>query len=107
MLKTISAALLAVSVLAAPAFAAGEAKTAQAPVTKSAQAPVAKTTQAPVIKAEQAKVKPSALNANARMGRHHVRHASHHRFHKHVGAIKTHTFSKVTAKHITPAVKRG
>jgi hypothetical protein len=111
MLKTISAALLAVSVLAAPAFAAGEAKTAlktaQAPVTKSAQAPVAKTTQAPVIKAEQAKVKPSTLNANARMGRHHVRHASHHRFHKHVGAIKTHTFSKVTSKHITPAVKRG
>jgi hypothetical protein len=115
MLKTISAALLAVSVLAAPAFAAGEAKTAlktaQTPVTKSAQAPVAKTTdkttQAPVIKAEQAKVKPSALNANARMGRHHVRHVSHHRFHKHVGAIKTHKFSKVSAKHITPAVKRG
>jgi hypothetical protein len=111
MLKTISAALLAVSVLAAPAFAANEAKTAQTPVTKSVQAPVAKTTdkttQAPVIKAEQAKVKPSALNANARMGGHHVRHASHHRFHKHVGAIKTHTFSKVSAKHITPAVKRG
>ena len=35
MLKTISAALLAVSVLAAPAIAANAAKTAQAPVTKS------------------------------------------------------------------------
>ena len=92
MLKSISAALLAVSVLAAPAFAAGQA-------TK---------TQAPVIKAEQVKqVKPSTLNANARMGRHHVRHTSHHRFHKHVGAIKTHKFSKVTAKHITPTTKRG
>ena len=92
MLKTLSAALLAVSVLAAPAFAASQTKTALAPV----------------IKAEQVKqIKPSVLNANARMGRHHVRHASHHRFHKHVGAIKTHTFSKVSAKHITPAVKRG
>jgi len=73
MLKTISAALLAVSVLAAPALAAGQ-------TTKEAT----KTTQAPVIKAEQVKqTKPSALNANARMGRHHVRHARHHRFHKH------------------------
>lgn len=112
MLKTISAALLAVSVLAAPAFAASEAKTAQAPVTKSAQAPVAKatdkTTQVPMIKAEQTKqVKPGVLNANARMGRHHVRHVRHHRFHRHVGAGKLHSFSKVSSKHITPAVKRG
>ena len=36
MLKTISAAVLAVSVLAAPAFAANTDKTAQAPATKSA-----------------------------------------------------------------------
>ena len=107
MLKSISAALLAVSVLAAPAFAASEAKTAPAPVTKSAQAPVAKTTQAPVVKAEQVKAKPAVLNANAKMGRHHVRHARHHRFHRHVGAGKTHSFSKVSSKHITPAVKRG
>jgi hypothetical protein len=118
MLKSISAALLAVSVLAAPAFAASEAKTAPAPVTKSAQAPVAKTTATtttatttdkttPVIKAEQVKAKPAVLNANAGMGRHHVRHAGHHRFHKHVGAGKTHSFSKVSSKHITPAIKRG
>ncbi len=92
MLKTISAALLAVSVLAAPALAAGQAKT----------------TQAPVIKAEQVKkVKPSVLNANARMGRHHVRHVSHHRTHKHMGALKTHKFSKASVKHVTPATKRG
>jgi hypothetical protein len=92
MLKTISAALLAVSVLAAPAMAASSGKTAQAPV----------------IKAEQVKqVKPSVLNANARMGRHHVRHFRHHRFHKRIGALKTHQFSKVTIKHVAPATKRG
>lgn len=96
MLKTISAALLAVSVLAAPALAAGQA-------THDA------TKAAPVIKAEQVKqTKPNPLNANARMGRHHVRHASYHRaHHKHIGALKTHKFSKVSAKHITPATKRG
>jgi hypothetical protein len=95
MLKTISAALLAVSVLAAPALAAGQASHA--------------TKTAPVIKAEQVKqTKPNPLNANARMGRHHVRHASYHRsHHKHIGALKTHKFSKVSTKHITPATKRG
>jgi hypothetical protein len=101
MLKTISAALLAVSVLAAPALAAGQA-------TKQVTSHATKTAQAPVIKAEQVKqTKPSALNANARMGRHHVRHASHHRFHKHYGALKSHKFSKVSTKHVTPAIKRG
>jgi hypothetical protein len=90
MLKTISAVLLAVSVLAAPAFAG-----------------TVKAVQAPVIKAEQVKqVKPSVLNANAKMGRHH-RHFRHHRFHKRIGALKTHQFAKVSAKHIVPAAKRG
>jgi hypothetical protein len=67
MLKTISAALLAASVLVvAPAMAAGSGRT----------------THAPVIKAFQ--MKPGVLNANARMSRHHQRHAHHHnRFHKH------------------------
>jgi hypothetical protein len=89
MLKTISAALLAVSVIAAPALAAG------------------KVTHAPVIKSEQVKVvKPNVLNANAKMGRHHGRHFRHHRFHKRMGALKTHQFSKVTIKHVAPA-KRG
>ena len=90
MLKTMSAALLAVSVLAAPALAAGQAKT----------------TQAPVIKAEQVKkVKPGVLNANAKMSHH--RHFRHHRFHKHMGALKTHKFSKASVKHVTPATRRG
>ena len=88
MLKTISAALLAVSVLAAPAFAAGQSKTGQAPV----------------IKAEQVKqLKPGVRNANARMD-HHRRHHHHH---KQMGALKTHKTSKVAIKHAGPAPKRG
>jgi hypothetical protein len=87
MLKTISAALLAVSVLAAPALAASTGKTTQAPVTKSAQ------------------VKSSALNAHARMGRHHVRHVSHH--HKRMVERKAHHFSKIAVKHVSHPAKRG
>jgi hypothetical protein len=112
MLKTISAALLAISVIAAPAMAAGIAKTT--PVSKTAAAaPVAKTAQAPAINA--VKAKPSVMNSNARMGRHHHRFHRHHRFHKpfhrhfhkHVGANKPHQFSKVTVKHVKTAIKRG
>ena len=88
MLKTISAALLAVSIIAAPAMAASSGKTTQAPA--------AKTTQ----------VKPKVLNANARMG-HHGKHFSHHRSHKKISALKTHQASKVTIKHAAPASKRG
>jgi hypothetical protein len=95
MLKTISAALLAVSVLAAPALAANPSKTTTAPVTK--------TTTAPVIKADQSKSK--LLNANARMGHHH-KHFRHHGHHKHIGMLKTHAAPKLAVKHIAP-VKRG
>jgi hypothetical protein len=66
MLKTISAALLAVSVLAAPAMA-GTAKITHAPAIKSTH------------------IKASVLNAHAHMGghhHHHYRHFRHHRFHK-------------------------
>jgi hypothetical protein len=90
MLKTISAALLAVSMLAVPAMAAGAAKTQATPAIKSVQ------------------VKPSVLNANAKMGRHHNKHFRHHqRSHKRVGAANAHQFSKVTIKHAAPAAKRG
>jgi hypothetical protein len=66
MFKTISAALLAASVLAAPAMAAGPGRT----------------THAPAIKAVH--VKSSVLDANASMGRHHHKHFRHHyRSHKH------------------------
>jgi hypothetical protein len=67
MLKTISAALLAASVLVVtPAVAGGHRHT----------------THAPVIGVYQ--VNPGAWNAHARMGRHHHhRHFHHHhRFHK-------------------------
>lgn len=97
MLKTISAALVAVSVLAAPALAGAPGKTAQAPVNKTAQAPV--------IKAEQGKAK--VLNANARMGRLHHKHFRHHRHHKHIGMHKTHATPNVAVKHIAPTAKRG
>jgi hypothetical protein len=87
MCKTISAALLAVSVLAAPAMAAG----------RTPHAPAIKTTH----------VKHSVLNANAKMGRYHHKHHRHHHAHKRVGALKKHQFSKVTIKPATHAVKRG
>ena|ERR1700676_551269 len=100
MFKTISAALLAVSVLAAPALAAGSGKTNEAPAVKSTQAPADKATQ---VKPKTAQVKPSVLNANARMGHHHKHFRHHHR----MGALKTHQFSKVSSKHIATATKRG
>jgi hypothetical protein len=66
MLKTISAALLAVSVLAAPAMAAGTAKTAHARDVNAAH------------------TKANVRNAHAEMGRyhHHYRHLHHHHFQK-------------------------
>jgi hypothetical protein len=108
MLKKISAALIAVSILAAPAMAAGAAKTETAPISKTAT-PAAKL-----------QVKPSVRNANAKMGRHHHRHYRHHRSHKKMSAIKinkvaskiskagkTSRVSKATIKHSGPAIKRG
>ena len=95
MLKTISAALLAVSVIAAPAFAANTDKIAQAPATKSA-------TVTP-----SAQVKKNSLNANAKMGRHHhARYHRHHRFHKKMAATG-HKSLKVSAKPVTHPAKRG
>jgi hypothetical protein len=87
MLKTISAALLAVSVVAAPVMAAGSSKTTQAPAAKSAQ------------------VKPNKLNANAKMSKPHVKHVRHPSVSKKVSTIKTHQ-TKATIKH-APTTKRG
>jgi len=106
MLKTISAALLAMSVIAAPALAAEAGKTAvPAPVTTTAPA----TKAAPVIKSEQLPSK--VRNANAKM---HHKHYRHHRHHKHMGMLKVkapkhatkHIHAKVATKHVAPA-KRG
>src|SRR5450755_3559554 len=103
MLKTISAALLAVSVLAVPALAAGPAKTTQAPTVKSEQAKsaVVKSGQVKTKTTEQAKT--GVLNANATLGRHHHRQLAHHHSHKHMGALKTHKFSKVSKVSINDA----
>jgi hypothetical protein len=80
MLKTISAALLAVSMIATPTFAAGTGKTAPASTVKSEQAPAINGAQAKIdVKAD---AKTRAFNANARM-RHH-----HHKYHK-TGALKS------------------
>lgn len=68
MLRTISAAVLAVSFLAAPAFAAPGK-------------PTRTSHQAPIIKAVPGNAK--LMNANARMGRHHHHHRYHHRHHRH------------------------
>ena len=104
MLKTISAALLAVSVIAAPALAASS--TDQAPASKTTRAPAGKTDQAPAAKTTQ--VKPSAMNANAKMGSHHGRHhVKHHRSHKKMTSFKPHKISKVSSKPVAPAAKRG
>jgi hypothetical protein len=93
MLKTISAALVAVSVLAAPAFAASTGKTAQAPAAKSATV------------TKSAQVKKNPLNANAKMDRRH-HHVRHHRSHKKMAAT-SHKSLKVSAKHATHPAKRG
>ena len=94
MFKTISAALIAVSVLAAPAIAATSGKTTEAGVTKSAT----------VTKSAQAKKSP--LNANAKMShrRHHVRH--HNRPAK-TAAGKMHKSATVAAKHVKHPAKQG
>jgi hypothetical protein len=112
MLKTISAALLAVSVIAAPAFAADTGKTTT-PAPVNSTAPVTKT--APVVKSEQ--IPSKVLNANAKMGRHYHKHYRHHRHHKHMGLLQVkapkvatkhiqHVKAKVAIKHVAP-VKRG
>ena len=96
MLKTISAALVAVSIAAVPVMAAGFSKTTQPPAAKAAQ----------VTPKADMQVKSNALKANAKMGGHHVKHARHHRAPKKVSAVKTHQLSKATIKH-APAAKRG
>ena len=111
MLKTISAALLAVSVIAAPALAAETGKTATpAPATTTDPATTAPATKAaPVIKSEQLPSK--VRNANAKL---HHKHYRHHRHHKHMGMLKVkspkhatkHVHAKVASKHVVPA-KRG
>lgn len=81
MLRTISAALLAVAVVATPALAAGSSNTTNAPAAKTAQ----KTTQAKPGKTASVQPKNArALNANAKMN-----HQGHHRYQHHRGTGAT------------------
>ena len=88
MIKTISAALLAVSVLASPALAA-----------------TGKSDEVRTIKATP--VKASVLNANAKMGSHHRKHYRHvsHRHHKKMAT--TTAAPKVGFKAAAHTTKRG
>src|SRR4051812_5377287 len=105
MLKKMSAALLAVSMLAAPAMATGAGKFTADKSARTTQAPaVSKSAQ---MKPKAVQAKAGLLNANAKMGRHHRTHVRHHRAHRHVDALKSHQFSKVSIKHGSPALKRG
>jgi hypothetical protein len=101
MLKTISAALLATSLIAAPALAAGTKSTATAPAqtTESkADATTGAKTDLKTGAATTTKSKP--LNANAKMGKRHKKHISHLRHHKQhkVAALKTRSHAKIQAK---------
>jgi hypothetical protein len=109
MLKTMSAALLAMSVLAVPALAAqSSATTANAPLVKATQGKsVESKTQVstpPSIQATTTQARPGALNANAKMGKRlHRKHLSiHHRHHGKLAAMKTssslHAMPKATLK---------
>lgn len=95
MFRNISAALLAASIIAAPAMAAGPVKSDVAPVTK--QAPTAKVLDNKVPDAR-------VLDAKASMRKHvrHRHHIRHHRAHKHSAVVKTHTVAHVAK----PAIKR-
>lgn len=93
MFKTISAAVLAASIIAAPAMAATVIKTEKAPLTKSVT------------------LKPSVARANAKVivikkSRHHRHHLRGHRAHKHMGSLVT---KKVVAvRTVKPSLaKRG
>jgi hypothetical protein len=84
MLKTFAAALIAASMLTAPAFAQGTAPAPSAPATQMTKAP------AKVVKAKKHyKVK---KHVHVRKHVRHVRHARHGRHHvKHVRAPAAHT----------------
>jgi hypothetical protein len=86
MLKTISAAFLAASVIAAPAFAMDAGKTATAPVIKADQTQT-KTTAAKPVAGVKADAKSKAMNANAAVTPdEHKTVRSHRHHHKHLAS---------------------
>jgi hypothetical protein len=86
MLKIVSAALVAGSMIVAPAMAATVMKTETAPVTKSET------------------MKPSVANAKAKVT---TKKVKHHKAHKKTGAVvsKKHISSKAPVKHIVAKKK--
>jgi len=101
MLKTISAVLLATSLIAAPAFAAGTKSTATSPAQTTQSKADATIGAKPDLKTGAATTtKSKALNANAKMRKHHKKHISHLRYHKQhkVAALKTRGHAKIQAK---------
>ena len=87
MLKTISAALLAVTVLAAPALAA--------------------TSKSDEVRTSKGAMNARVLNANAKMGRAHARHYRHTSHGGHNKAAKAKTALKVGFKTTAHATGRG
>ncbi len=95
MLKTISAALLAVSMIAAPALAADSGSNAQTTANTTTQngAPAGKTTQTQT-NAKVKSIKSNKVGSNA-----------HHPRHKKISLHKSH--AKVSSKHVASPTKRG
>lgn len=99
MIKTLSAALVAVSMIAAPAFAGTAVKSDTAPVSKSAA--IGKPLTAPVANAKaqaQEQVKAPVKHLRKHASHRHHRHFAAHRTHKHVALHKHHAV-KHTMKH--------
>ncbi|BAM90607.1 conserved exported hypothetical protein [Bradyrhizobium oligotrophicum S58] len=124
MLKSMSVALLAVSILAAPAFAAGPAKTdtsaKSSQTTGTAKTDAAKTdatkTDAAKSGGTQAgdkanEMKPtvgkSKSKPHASLLRHSHRHVAHIRHHNKVKVSQAISHKKVSFKRVTPATRRG
>jgi len=130
MLKTISAALLAATMIAAPALAASTNNTTQAPATKTTtdKAAIAKTSAKTGVKTgvktsakaatkataksklnatantttgQAAAVKPAKPSVLNANAKMHSKHYRHHRHHKPVSATKSN--SKVSLKHVAQA----
>jgi len=100
MLKTISAALLATSLIAAPTFAAGAKNTATPTAQTQTKADAGAKADLKTSATTNTNTKSKALNANAKMRKHPKKHVSHLRYHKQhkVAALKTKTHAKIQAK---------
>lgn len=87
MFKTISAALIATSLVAAPAMATTIIKTERAPISKTI-----------VVKPSVANAKAQTIVVKKVRHHHHRKFVRHHRAHKHVGAVVT---KKVIVKRVS------